>query len=637
MRLLEPFQLAGRTARNRLIFGPHVTNLCRGRAFSDDLLAYYSRRARGGCGTVVAEEAPVHASDWPYEYAPSLDLVGEGWSRFAFVMHEEGALALASIGHTGAQGSSAYSQRELFAPSPVPDVVTREVPKEMEQEDIDAVLAGFHAAAAKAAASGVDGVEINAGQHSLVRQFLSSLTNFRSDGYGADRLRFAREVLEYVRAGFSAGIVGLRLSCDELAPWGGLSAQTTPEVVGALSPFCDYLVVSAAGPYTPHYPRPDMQVAEGFTREVAKLAREAAGGNTAIAVQGSIVSVDMAEEIVATGVADFVEMTRAQIADPDLATKIGSGRRHRVRPCVLCNQACQVRDGRNRRVSCIGEPAAGHELREADPATMYFLPPAADAAVIVVRGAGPAGLEAARVAALAGRHVRLIETNSVCGGAVRTAAAGRGRSRLARLAEWLEAECRELEVGIELSAAPEEATADLFAIGGEPATPDYTVEGDGLRVAERVLEDMSRGRDPGLPDGSLLIWDPVGGPVAVSLAITLASRHLVTLATPDAVAASMVAATGDLAAANARLMAAGVIIKRGVRLAAVGPGWVDLESRVADIIERVEVASVVDAGFRRPRSVQRVGGRVAGDAVAPRTILEAILEGRRAGLALAAT
>jgi 2,4-dienoyl-CoA reductase (NADPH2) len=633
MRLLEPVHLAGRTARNRLIFGPHVTNLCRGRAFTPDLLAYYRRRARGGCGTVIAEEVPVHASDWPYEYAPVIDLAAEGWSRFAGAMHEEGALALGAIGHSGAQGSSAFSQRELFAPSPVPDVATREVPKEMETEDIEAVLDGFRTAATAAAAAGLDGVEINAGQHSLVRQFLSSLANFRGDGYGADKSRFAREALEHVRAGFPGGIVGLRLACDELAPWGGLSATTVPQVLRALAPLCDYLLVCAAGPYAGQYPRPDMQTPEGFARPLAELARKTVGGATAIAVQGSIVSVDMAEDILAAGAADLVDMTRAQIADPDLAVKAGAGRKHRIRPCVLCNQACQVRDARNRRVSCIGEPAAGHELREADPAAT--LVPAAGRQPIVVRGAGPAGLEAARVVALAGRRVRLIESDSACGGAVRTAAASPGRERLARLIEWLEAECRELGVSIELSAPTEGASADLVAIGGQPAAPRYAGEGGGVHPAERLLEEMRHGRVPDLPEGPLLVWDPVGGPVAVSLAVALVRRHPLILATPDAVAASMVAATGDLAAANARLMAAGIAIRRNVHLVATGSGWADLQSRVTGDIERLEVAAVIDAGFRQPRPVDQPGVRIAGDVVAPRTILEAILEGRRAGLALA--
>src|SRR6516225_8435823 len=219
MSLAEPLSL-GRRARapSRVMFGPHETNLGRRRAFTDRHVAYYRRRAAGGAGIVVTETASVHASDWPYERAPLATESAAGWASIARACHADGALALASIGHAGGQGSSAYSQQPLLAPSRVPEVNTREVPKAMEAADIEAVVADFGDAARQAVSAGLDGVEVNAGQHSLVRQFLSGLTNQRQDGYGEDRLRFAREVLESARDAASGAVIGLRLSCDELAP-----------------------------------------------------------------------------------------------------------------------------------------------------------------------------------------------------------------------------------------------------------------------------------------------------------------------------------------------------------------------------------------------------------------------------------
>src|SRR2546430_11051418 len=113
----------------------------------------------------------------------------------------------------------------------------------MEAEDIDAVVAGFGAAARLAVSAGLDGIEVNGGQHSLVRQFLSGLTNQRRDGYGEDRLRFAREVLEGVRDAAAGAVVGLRLSCDELAPWAGITPDTALEILAGLHPYVDYVVV----------------------------------------------------------------------------------------------------------------------------------------------------------------------------------------------------------------------------------------------------------------------------------------------------------------------------------------------------------------------------------------------------------
>ena len=151
MSLLEPL-LLGQQARapSRVMFGPHETNLARRRAFSDRHVAYYRRRATGGAGIVVTETASVHPSDWPYERAPLAADSAAGWASIAPACHAEGALVLASIGHAGGQGSSAYSQHPLLAPSRVPEVNTREVPKAMETADIEAVVAGFGDAARQA-------------------------------------------------------------------------------------------------------------------------------------------------------------------------------------------------------------------------------------------------------------------------------------------------------------------------------------------------------------------------------------------------------------------------------------------------------------------------------------------------------
>ena len=131
-----------------------------------------------------------------------------GWQAIAAACHVHGALVIASLDHAGGQGSSAYSQDPLWAPSRVPEVNSREVPKWMEADDIAAVVAGFGAAAALAVGAGCDGVEVNAGQHSLVRQFLSGLTNHRGDEWGTDRLAFARAVISAVRAAAPTAIVG---------------------------------------------------------------------------------------------------------------------------------------------------------------------------------------------------------------------------------------------------------------------------------------------------------------------------------------------------------------------------------------------------------------------------------------------
>ncbi|NCZ70325.1 MAG: 2,4-dienoyl-CoA reductase, partial [Actinobacteria bacterium] len=161
MRISTNLDIGGRAAPNRIMFGPHVTNLGDDeRTFTSRHVAYYERRARGGCGIIVTEGASVHASDWPYERAPLADRCGDGWRAIAGACHAHGSLVIAALDHAGGQGSSAFSQLPLWAPSRVPEVNSREVPKWMEKTDIDDVITGFGDAAHVAISAGCDGVEI---------------------------------------------------------------------------------------------------------------------------------------------------------------------------------------------------------------------------------------------------------------------------------------------------------------------------------------------------------------------------------------------------------------------------------------------------------------------------------------------
>jgi len=735
-RLTDAIRLAGRTAPARVVFGPHVTNLGRRRELTDRHVAYYRRRAAGGAGVVVVETASVTADDHPYERAPLAELCEPGWAAIAEACEPYGTLVLAGLGHAGGQGSSAYSQSVLWAPSPVPDAVTREMPAEMEQEQIDGVVAGFADAARRAARAGLGGVEVDAGAVSLLRQFHSGLTNLRGDAYGQDRLRLTREVLAAVREALGEGrVLSLRLSCDELAPWAGVTPEQAATHVDALADLVDLLVVVRGGPFSAAAYRPDGHTPPGFNLDLCHAMRKAAGGRVPVVLQGSVVDLAAAQAALDDGAADLVEMTRAQIAEPRLVALARAGTPERARPCVLCNQTCLVRDNRNPIVTCVGEPGSGYETEETflDPvppvgaaastrvsgaevsgtaasptgpvstpvretpgqaapgldamsgastvtvadvpgtsvergkaasdetgvaeiivATATAAGPAfagpADAHAgfdgarpsVLVVGGGPAGLECARVLATLGRAVRVAEARERVGGALRlSAVGGAARERLGLLADWLEGECRRLGVRIDtgVEITPDDlASADqvVLATGARPG-PGPVCE-DGTVAVVGIRELCERG-PAGLVEGPVVLDDPVGGPIAVAAAEWLAAEgRRVALITQDGTAGTMLALTGDLADANARLQRAGVERVLRSRLRGLADGHAAVEHVWTGEPRRLPCAVLVDCGFELPEEslyLTRPGTPRAGDCVAPRTILEAVLEGRRRAVELA--
>ncbi len=629
MHLLEPLPLRSTTAPSRVLFGPHVTNLGDDdRRFTDRHVAYYAARAAGGCGVLVTEGASVHESDWPYERAPLAERCGDGWSRIADACHAHGTLVLASLDHAGGQGSSAYSQAPLWAPSRQPEVNSREVPKWMEPEDVAAVVAGFGAAAKVAVEAGCDGVEINAGQHSLVRQFLSGLTNHRGDEWGQDRLVFARQVIEAVRGAIGDRIVGLRLSCDELAPWAGITPDMATGIAAGLASLgLDLLVVVRGSIFSAEKTRADFHEPTGFNiglcRDV-RAAVQSAAPSTAVVLQGSVVEWGQAEWAIGDGVCDAVEMTRAQIADPNLVAHLRAGTPERIRPCIRCNQTCQVRDARNPIVTCVAEPTAGHETEDED----WYTSTGTAKAVTVV-GGGVAGLETARVAAHRGHHVRIIEARDRLGGV--TAVAGPGNP----LVEWLVAECDRLGVTTELGRTVDDAHhagIDEIVVqttGARPGHREYDIADDAV-----VLDVLAvRRGEATLPaEGAIVLFDPIGGPIAVALAEELGERAI--LITQDQIAGNELSRSGDLAPANVRLAQRGVRIEKRTLLRGVAAGAIEVEDRFSGERRSIECVALVDCGFRLPTEPLPFARVQAGDCVAPRTILEAILEGRRAALAI---
>jgi len=678
--LTGPALLRGWVAPSRVVFGPIETNLGAGRALSDRHTAFYASRAAGGVGVIVTEIASVHESDWPYERAPLAASCAQGWAAVVAACRRYRTLVLAGLGHAGGQGVSAYHQRVLWAPSGMADVVTREVAHAVEQPEIDELVAGFAVAASMAVRAGCAGVELNAGQHSLLRQFLSGLTNRRADGYGEDRGRLLREVLAAVRAAMGpAAVLGLRLCADELAPWGGITPAEAAALVPSLAPLLDYLVPVRGCALSESATRPDGHTEPGFNRALCagmRAALRGSGSAVPVVLQGSVVDPAMAASALVHRTAELVEMTRAQLADPRLVSLARAGLAERIRPATLSNQHSRVRGPENLIISDEGEPDTGYEARplprpggsqpRRGPSPGLSSPgrslpgrslpgrslpvagaPWAGAPVagapprgVLVVGGGPAGLEAARAAALRGHRVRLVERADRLGGAARLAAALPGRARFGLLLDWWERELTRLrvdvrtgvEVGVgELDAAVGEGLQVLLCTGSRPAPPAFAVD-TGVEVVPAAEFQRRLMLDGAAGLARAVVHDPVGDWTGVGIAEQLAAAGVdCALVTPDPVAGVQLSRTGDLADANARLQRAGVARELYTALYSVGDGAATLADVHTGERRRIRCDVVVDCGQRLPDDtlwLARPELARAGDCVAPRTVREAVLEGR---------
>lgn len=597
--ITDPVRLGGQVAPSRVLFGPHVTNLGRGRAFSPRHTAYYAARAAGGAGVIVTEIASVHPLDRPYERAPLATSAVSGWREIAVAARP--ALVLAGLGHAGHQGSSAYTQRELWGASAIPDVGVREVPLVMGDEEIAALVDGFAAAARLAVTAGLDGAEINAGQHSLLRQFLSGLTNTQpSDSV-------LRAVLAAVRSALDGRVLGLRLACDELAPWAGITPDAVPRDLDV-----DYLVPVRGCGLSVGATRPDWHTPPGFNRALCAGLR----GDVPVVLQGSVADIAMAQDALDAGDCDVVEMTRALIADPALVAHVRAGQPERIRPTLLSNRWTAVRDVRNPLVTDDAEPRSGHET--VDPEVCGRDPVARD---VLVVGGGPGGMEAARVLGLRGHRVRLVERSDRLGGALWTWP----NPRAALLVAWWERELARAGVLVSLGVAadvPDLDGAVVLATGGRDAPPAF--------ASDVPVWPASAGARPG---GPVVVHDPVGDGTGCDIALAVGAA---TLVTPDPVAGKQLP---DPASVAVRLERAGIARERLARLVEVRAGRAWLEHVWTGERRSVPCAAVIDCDHRLPEDTlwrARPDLPRVGDCVAPRSVHEAVREARRAALAIGA-
>ncbi len=426
--LFSPLKLGTVEVKNRISFQPHLTNLAVHNLPSERQMYYWGERAKGGAGLIITEEMSVHPTDMAYEklidvYHPE---VIPGFKKITDYVHQYDSKIFAQLNHNGQQCDGSISRLPVWAPSPMPDVLFRETPKEMEHEDIEEVASYFARSAIFVREGGFDGIELQFGHSSLARQFLSPLTNFRTDEYGGcleNRLRAPLKFIAAVRKAVGKDFtLGVRMCADEMIP-GGLDLLQVQEICSHFenSGLLDFMDLSIATFYNLYLVEGSMHTPLGYTIPLAAGVREKI--KLPVFCTGRINDPVMAEKVLANGQADMIGMCRGLICDPFLPKKAFEGRLDDIRYCIACNQGCIARIGMNKLLGCVQNPAVGRE-KEWGEGT---LEKALVKKKVTIVGGGPGGMWAAKMAGRRGHDVSLFDKNEELGGQVLSAMKGAGR------------------------------------------------------------------------------------------------------------------------------------------------------------------------------------------------------------------
>jgi len=496
----SPFTIKTVTMRNRIVRTSMGSGMTVGGLVTDDVIAWHVARARGGVGLGFSDPGEVHWSS-PAFLKNTSDQVVEGMRRLTDAVHAEGMQMFEQLMHGGAtnipqDGSSPWSA------SAVPDPGLGMVPRPMTRWMIDEVTAGFVDAARRAREGGMDGVEIHAGHGYLFSSFLSRATNYRTDEYGGsfdNRMRFLREVLAAVREGVGPDyVVGVRLSPDMAERQNDGDDVRDFAVELEAAGLVDFVDLSLGSHYGRDLLMGGVHERSGYqlavTGDIARKLR------LPTIVTGRMTSVAQVEAVLADRVADLVGMMRATIADPDLVRKTVEGREDEIRPCIACNQACAGGLNSRGRVTCTVNPAAGREIRFGDDSLRTGQPRR-----VVVVGGGPAGVEAARSAAVAGHDVVLLEAADELGGQLRLVRRSPYRSEVADLIPYYATALGKVGVDVRLGV-----TADLDAV--RALAPDAVIVATGSRPRRDGFQTL---HPWGPPDGFDSVevftsWDVLG-------------------------------------------------------------------------------------------------------------------------------
>lgn len=472
---------------NRIIMAPMGSNFASATGeITDAMIAYYQERARGGAGLIMVENSNVDYSRGQSSATHVRiddDIFLPGLHALVDAIHREGSKIGIQLNHVGGAGRKTFNGP--FAPSSIKFAFTPDAPPpiELSIDDIEDIIYKFGQAARRARVAGFDMVQVHGGHIYLIAQFLCPTTNKRTDQYGGTldkRMKFAVDVVKEVRSSVGTSFpIAFRLNGDSFLP-DGLTLDDAKKIgqalerasINALDITCGG--VGPVGSITFSSITEPASYAQGWRTYLAAEIKKVV--SVPVVTVGVIRDPEIAEKILENGKADFIAIGRGLIADPEWPRKASAGNTRSIRKCISCNEGCLSFRMKGWRINCTVNVVAGRE-RE-----LGALEPAPVPRRICIVGAGPAGMECARIAQQRGHHVSIYEKQKYCGGQLRFASVPPGKDKLNWLIDYLTfqliATGVEVHTGSQLSAEQILAMdfdALVVATGARPIVPENLV------------------------------------------------------------------------------------------------------------------------------------------------------------------
>lgn len=654
--LLLPVQIGQRQLRNRVVFGAHTTNMAENGVPTDRHIAYYAERAMGGAGMVVVEPMPVHPAAvlTRGNFRPGDDSVIPYFEKVTRAIKQHGAIAIQQLYHIGAHGDSDNSFHPHWSPSGLPSYHDSDGSHAMSEAEIWETIDGFVQAARRCRAAGFDGVEVWAAYLGLVDQFWTPWSNRRQDQWGGtleNRTRISREILSRIRKDCGPDfIIGLAVS-DEPDHSVALTREELAEIVGLHDELglIDYVTCGSGGYLDFHKLMPTFLYPEKLGADLS-LALKQTVKKALVTAESHVRTPENGETILGQGAADLVSIVRGQIADPHLVRKAGDDRPDDIRGCISCNQMCWGRRSRDYWISCLINPSAGREFEWGGD---RFEPASIKKSVLVI-GGGPAGLEAARVAAERGHAVILAEAASRLGGSFLLAGLQPRRGQILDLLEWYERQLSKLGVDVRLNSYIEASdisslNADAIILATGSTSPETGFQKTLTNVA--ALPGIQKGNVFSVeavmarqvrPGKRVLLLDEGGGWRGAGTAWKLAEEgHEVTIISPDPfIGKELQRTTADVPLRRilSKLGVKWILESSVVEWQGDGATVVDHNSGeqtfvAADCLVLATTNIALD-GLAQELRLQSLPFFEIGDCAAPRQAPYAFYEGRKVALAL---